>query len=93
MSEKQTEVQRLAKQLEDDWYIYEAGQSILDASAELINMHTANAELVNALRVAFLALDAISKEMTVGERYTNAGQYLIDALPVVREALEKHGGE
>ena len=37
--------------------------------------------------------DAIFDEMTVGERYTNAGQYLIDAFPVVREALAKHGGK
>lgn len=40
-----------------------------------------------ALTAALKALEAISEEMTVGERYTNAGQYLIDALPTVRAAL------
>lgn len=89
MSEKQTEVQRLvntttiARDLK--WHV--------DAEIELNRLQNANAELVTALQAAFEALDAIYDEMTVGERYTNAGQYLIDAFPVVRDALEKHGGE
>lgn len=45
--------------------------------------------LLNALKVALSALEAISEEMTVGERYTNAGQHLVDALPTLRDALAK----
>ena len=67
---------------------------LLDESAEeLTRLQSANADMLKALQEAFKALDAIFDEMTVGERYTNAGQYLIDAFPVVREALEKHGGK
>ncbi|WP_368640430.1 hypothetical protein ABRZ04_04245 [Castellaniella ginsengisoli] len=46
-----------------------------------------------ALAAALKALEAISDEMTVGERYTNAGQYLIDALPTVRAALAQQSAE
>lgn len=42
---------------------------------------------VEALEAALKALDAIGDEMTVGERYTNAGQHLIDALPTARAAI------
>lgn len=68
-----------------------------DAAAEFIaaaNPATVTAlcdrveRLEEALRLALKALDAIGDEMTVGERYTNAGQYLIDALPAAREALK-----
>lgn len=40
-----------------------------------------------ALIGAHKALEAIGDEMTVGDRYTNAGQYLIDSLCPSREAL------
>lgn len=54
-------------------------------------LHTTNTELLAVLQVAHLALDAIFDEMTVGERYTNAGQYLVDAFPVVCDVIKKHG--
>ena len=43
--------------------------------------------LRDALKVANDALESISNEMTVGDRWTNAGQSLLDALPVTRNAL------
>ena len=43
--------------------------------------------LRDALKVANDALEEISNEMTVGDRWTNAGQSLLDALPVTRAAL------
>lgn len=56
------------------------------ANARLI---AATPELLEALRRALNALEEIGKEMTVGERYTNAGQYLLDALNPAREAIAK----
>ena len=59
-------------------------------------------ELRQAAQQALKALEAISDEMTTGERYTNAGQYLLDALGPLRAALsqqpaqsvnEKHFGD
>lgn len=47
-------------------------------------------ELRQAAQQALKALEAISDEMTVGERYTNAGQYLLDALGPLRAALSQH---
>lgn len=64
-----------------------------EAAQKLIDLEKANTELLEALQVAHLALNAIYDEMTVGERYTNAGQFLVDAFPTVREMIEKHGGE
>jgi hypothetical protein len=49
-------------------------------------------ELLAALRGALKALDAIGAEMTVGDRFTNAGQYLLDALTPAREAISKATG-
>jgi hypothetical protein len=46
--------------------------------------------LREALKLALKALEAIGDEMTVGERYTNAGQYLLDALEPARAALAQH---
>lgn len=43
--------------------------------------------LRDALKVANDTLESISDEMTVGDRWTNAGQDLLDALPVTRNAL------
>lgn len=44
-------------------------------------------ELLEALKESPKALEAISDEMTVGERYTNAEQYLLDALNPARNAI------
>jgi hypothetical protein len=61
-------------------------QSVLeDAQATIGELHA-------ALAAAGEALEAISEKMTLGERYTNAGQYLIDALPLVRAALANAQG-
>ena len=46
-------------------------------------------ELRQAAQQALKALEAISDEMTVGERYTNAGQYMLDALGPLRAALSQ----
>lgn len=46
-------------------------------------------ELEGALRVALDAIEETCNEMTVGDRFTNAGQLLLDALPVCRSALTK----
>lgn len=46
------------------------------------------AKLVNALTLALAALEGVSSDMTVGERYTDAGQSVLDALGAVREALD-----
>ena len=60
------------------------------ANARLI---AAAPDLLAALKLAFQALDAIGDEMTVGERYTNAGQYLIDSLNPARDAIKKAEGQ
>ena len=60
------------------------------ANARLI---AAAPDLYAALQGALKALDAIGDEMTVGERYTNSGQYLLDALQPARAALAKAEGE
>jgi hypothetical protein len=44
-------------------------------------------ELTEALQLALNALEAISDEMTVGDRFTNAGQHLLDALMPARAAI------
>jgi len=62
-----------------------------DADWHLIS---AAPDLLEALQGALKALDAIGDEMTVGDRFTNAGQYLIDALMPARAAISKAlGGE
>lgn len=48
---------------------------------------TTEQKLREALQVAHKALEAISDDMTVGDRWTNAGQHLLDALNPVRQAL------
>lgn len=60
------------------------------ANAHLI---AAAPDMYEALLVALKALEAISDEMTIGERYTNAGQYLIDSLTPVREVIAKVEGK
>jgi hypothetical protein len=60
------------------------------ADAQLI---AAAPDLLEALQKALMALDAIGDEMTVGERYTNAGQYLLDALIPARDAIAKASGD
>ena len=44
---------------------------------------------INTMKLALEALEAVSKEMTVGERYTDAGQLVLDALEPLREALSQ----
>ena len=46
-------------------------------------------ELRQAAEQALVALEAIGNEMTVGERFTNAGQSLIEALGPLRAALSQ----
>lgn len=58
----------------------------LEAARKARGEPVANA-LWDALKVANDALESISNEMTVGDRWTNAGQSLLDALPVTRSAL------
>ena len=58
-------------------------QSVLEDAKQTIG------ELLASARAAERALDAIAAEMTVGERYTNAGQHLVDALPFVRAGIAK----
>lgn len=41
---------------------------------------------IEAMKLALEALEAVSKEMTVGERYTNAGQQVLDAIDHLRVA-------
>ena len=50
-------------------------------------------ELLEALNIALIALEAISDEMTIGERYTSAGQHLIDALEPARDAIKSATGQ
>ena len=56
-------------------------------AAELRRLHALNAQMLEALQAALNALASISGEMTVGDRYTNAGQYLLDSLTPVRAAI------
>lgn len=42
-----------------------------------------------AMKLALEALEAVSMEMTVGERYTNAGQQVLDAIDLLRVALSQ----
>lgn len=65
-------------------------KDVKEANKKLI---AATPDLLGALQLALQALEEISNEMTLGERYTNAGQYLIDALQPSREAISKALGE
>lgn len=58
----------------------------VEANGRLI---AAAPELFEALQGALKALDAIGNEMTVGDRFSNAGQYLLDALMPARDAINK----
>lgn len=70
-----------------------AAQIVDDLMGEVRRLSAINAELLEALKLADKTMEEISKEMTVGERYTNAGQYLIDTPAVVRAAIAKAQGE
>ena len=41
---------------------------------------------IEAMKLALEALEAVSMEMTVGERYTNAGQQVLDSIELLRVA-------
>lgn len=56
-------------------------QSLLDEKEARVK------ELVEALLKCGQAIEQTVSEMTVGDRFTNAGQALLDVLPVTREAL------
>lgn len=64
----------------------------IEADAEIRELKKQRDELLKALRVALNALEEISIEMTVGDRFTNAGQYMLDALPIASRAIAKAGG-
>lgn len=68
-------------------------ESWIDESKANAALIAAAPELLEALKLALKALDAIGDEMTVGERYTNAGQYLLDSLNPARAAIAKATGE
>lgn len=44
---------------------------------------------IKVMKMALEALEAVSKEMTVGERYTNAGQQVLDAIDHLRVAISQ----
>ena len=62
-------------------------------SEERARVAAAAPELFEAARTALSALESIANEMTVGDRFTNAGQLLLDALEPCRAALAKARGE
>lgn len=45
--------------------------------------------LAHAVVVGRDAVDAVVSEMTVGDRFSNAGQGALDALPILRDAAAK----
>ena len=59
---------------------------VSEADANLI---AAAPELLEAAQTALSALESIANEMTVGDRFTNAGQLLLDALEPCRSAIAK----
>ena len=59
------------------------------ANARLI---AAAPELLEALQIALSAIEQTTSEMTVGDRFTNAGQSLLDALNPCRDAISKATG-
>lgn len=71
-------------------YNDEKDSPLAEANARLI---AAAPELLEALQLALKALEAIGEEMTVGDRYTNAGQYLLDSLNPARAAIAKATGQ
>lgn len=44
---------------------------------------------LNAMKLALSVIQGVSDTMTVGFRYSNEGQAVLDALPILREVLEK----
>jgi hypothetical protein len=61
-----------------------------DAKHDILALGDLCAELIDALKVSLGALEAISDDMTVGDRWTNAGQELLDSLGPTREAVAKY---
>lgn len=61
-----------------------------EANAHLISSAP---ELLQALELALSAIVFTCNEMTVGDRFTNAGQTLLDAITPCRKAILKAIGE
>lgn len=67
----------------------EGGSEQRDADARLI---AAAPELLETLQLALSAIEQTTSEMTVGDRFTNAGQSLLDALNPCRDAIANATG-
>lgn len=68
------------------------GELMPSRQESILRLLASAPELLGALTIALQALDAIGDEMTVGDRFTNAGQDLIDALQPARAAIAKTRG-
>lgn len=44
---------------------------------------------LDAMKLALTTIQGVADTMTVGFRYTNAGQDVLDTLPILREAVAK----
>ena len=49
--------------------------------------------MLEALMIALASLEEVAQEMTVGDRFTNAGQSVLDALLPVKSAIEEAKGK
>jgi hypothetical protein len=58
-----------------------------------LNLIAAAPDLLEALQMAHKTLHAICERMTVGDRWTNEGQDLLDSLEPVAAAIRKATGE
>ena len=67
----------------------EGGRRLIDENMRANAAERRVAELEAAIRVALASIEETCNEMNVGDRFTNAGQSLIDALPACRAALTK----
>jgi hypothetical protein len=75
--------QRVANTFEGVW----VGHCSDDECRRNAVLAAAAPEMLVALEASLAAINAVCEEMTVGDRFTNAGQALIDALGTVRNAI------